>query len=126
MRCCPLGSTKTNGAHGIYHRPTRRAAPFHWLIEISRWLVSLSLVNYAKTKTTKSSIGRKHPSYRHEATGEEADTWLSGPLPPRRSCGDEDVQRQRIWRKTSRATRRPKVQEFDAEPFAAEKISGRI
>src|SRR5260370_18312877 len=71
-------------------------------------------------------MGRKKPPYRHETARKEADTWLSGPLPPRRSCGDEDVQRQRVWRKTSRTTRRPKVQAVDAAPFAAEKISGRI
>src|SRR5258705_3330151 len=126
MPCCLPGSTKTNGAHGICHRPTRCAAPFHYLIEIWRSLVSLSLLNEPTTKTSKSSIGRKHPPYRHETARKEADTWLSGPLPPRRSCGDEDVQRQRVWRKTSRTTRRPKVQAVDAAPFAAEKVSGRI
>src|SRR5262245_25395692 len=87
---------------------------------------SLSLVNYCKTKTSKSSIGRKHPPYRHKSARKEADTWLSGPLPPRRSCSDEDVQRQRVWRKTSRTTRRPKVQAVDATPFASEKVSGRL
>ena len=126
MPCCPPGNTKTSGAHGICHRPTRPAAPFHWLVEISPWLVSLLLVNYATTKTSQSSIGRKHPPYRHETARKEADTWLSGPLPPRRSCGDEDVQRQRVWRKASRASRRPEVQAVDAAPFAAEKASGRI
>src|SRR5437667_3122844 len=126
MHCCRPGITKRNGAPGICHRRTRCAAPFHWLVEMCRWLVSLSLVNYATTKTPQSSIGRKHPPYRHETARKEADTWLSGPLSPRRSCGDEDVQRQRIWRKTSRSTRRSKVQELDAAPFAAEKVSGRI
>src|SRR6266436_1021045 len=126
MPCFPPGSTKTNGAPGICHRRTRCAAAFQWLVEILRWLVSLLLVNYATTKTSQSSIGRKHPPNRHETAREEADTWLSGPLPPRRSCGDEDVQRQRVWRKTSRTPRRPKVQAVDAAPFAAEKVSGRI
>src|SRR6266480_7676454 len=126
MHFCLSGSTKTNGAPGICHRPTRCAAPFHYLVEIWRSLVSLSLVNYATTKTSQSSIGRKHSPYRHETARKEADTWLSGPLPPRRSCGDEDVQRQRVRRKTSRTTRRPKVQAVDAAPFAAEKVSGRI
>ena len=86
----------------------------------------LSLANYATTKTSQSSIGRKHPPYRHETARKEADTWFSGPLPSRRSCSDEDVQRQRIWRKTSRTTRRPKVQAVDAAPFAAQKVSGPI
>src|SRR6266516_3875672 len=126
MPCCPPGSTKTNGAPGICRRPMRPAAPFHYLVEIWRSLVSLSLVNYATTKMFQSSIGRKYPPYRHETARKEADTWLSGPLPPRRSCRDEDVQRQRVWRKTSRATRRSKVQTVDAAPFAAEKVSGRI
>lgn len=126
MPCCLPGSTKTNGAHGICHRPTRCAAPFHYLVEIWRSLVSLSLVNYATTKTSQSSIGRKYPPYRHETARKEADTWLSGALPPRRSCGDEDVQRQRVRWKTSRATRCPKVQAVDAAPFAAEKVSRRI
>ena len=126
MPCCPPKSTKTNGAPGICHCRTRCAAPFHWLVEISRWLVSLSLVNYATTKTSQSSIGRKHPPYRHETAREKTDTWLSGSLPAWRSCGDEDVQRQRIWRKTSRTTRRPQVQAVDAAPFAAEKVSGWI
>src|SRR6266516_6786623 len=126
MPCCPPGSTKTNGAPGICHHRTRCAAPFHWLVEMCRWLVSLSLVNYATTKTFQSSIGRKYPPYRHETARKEADPWLSGPLPPRRSCGDEDVQRQRVWRKASRTPRRPKVQAVDAAPFAAEKVSGRI
>src|SRR6266550_3753251 len=126
MHCCPPESTKINGAPGICHRRTRCAAPLHWLVEIWRWLVSLVVSHYATAKTSQSSIGRKHPPYRHETARKEADTWLSGPLPPRRSCGDEDVQRQRIWRKTSRTTRRPKVQAVDAAPFAAEKVSGRI
>jgi hypothetical protein len=50
MPCCPPGNTKTNGAHGICHRPTPRAALFHWLVEISRWLVSLSLVIMPRRK----------------------------------------------------------------------------
>ena len=126
MPCCLQASTKINGAPGICHRRTRCAAPFHWLVEMCRWLVSLSLVNYATTKTPQSSIGRKHPPYRHETARKEADTWLSGPLPSRRSCGDENVQRQGTWRKTSRTTRRSKVQAVDAAPFAAEKASRRI
>src|SRR4030095_2165208 len=126
MRCCPPRSTKINGAPGLCHRPTPGATPFHWLVESGDGLVRLSLVNYATTKTSQSSIGRKHPPYRHETARKEADTWLSGPLPSRRSCGDENVQRQRVWRKTSRTTRRPKVQAVDAAPFAAEKVFGRI
>src|SRR4029077_15972392 len=76
--------------------------------------------------TSHSSIERNHPPYRYETTRKEADTWLSGPLPPRRSCGDENVQRQRVWRKTSRTRSSPKVQARDAAPFATEKVSGRI
>ena len=126
MHCCPPGSIKTNGAPGACHHLRRSAASFQWLVEICQWLVSLSLVNYATTKTSQSSIGRKHPPYRHETAREKTDTWLSGSLPAWRSCGDEDVQRQRIWWKASRSTRCAKVQAVDAAPFAAEKVSGWI
>src|SRR4030095_7694354 len=126
MRCCRPEITTTNGAPGSFHRRRPCTEPFHCLIEIWRWLVSLSLVNYATTKTSQSSVGRKHPPYRHETARKKADTWLPGSLPPRRSCGDEDVQRQRIWRKASRSTRCAKVQAVDAAPFAAEKVAGWI
>src|SRR4029077_9595272 len=126
MPCCPPESTKTNGAPGICHRRARCAAPFHWLVEIWRWLAYVVVSHYSTTKTSPSSNRKKHPPYRHEIARKEADTWLSGPLPPRRSCGDEDVQRQRIWRKTSRTPRRPKVQALDAAPFATAKVSGRV
>src|SRR5262245_25579614 len=126
MFCFQPKSTKPNGVRGICHRRRRGGAPFHWPVEICRWLVSVSLVNYATTKTSQSSIGRKHPPYRHQTASKEADTWLPGPLPARRSCGDEDVQRQRTWRKTSRTSRRAKVQAVDDAPFAAEKVSVRI
>ena len=126
MPCSPAAITRANGVPGIFHRRRQRAASFHWPVEICRWLVSVSLVNYATTKTSQSSIGREHPPYRHESASKEADAWLPSPLPARRSCGDQDVQRQRIWRKTSRTTGRTKVQAVDDAPFAAEKVSGRI
>src|SRR5262249_26789737 len=126
MPCCRPESTKTNGAPGICHRWTRCTVLFHWLVEIWRWLVSLSLVNYATTKTSQPSIRRKHPPYRHQSAREEADTWLSGPLPPRRSCRAHDVESQSVWRKKSRTTRGPKVKAVDAAPYAAEKVFGRI
>src|SRR5439155_27328852 len=91
----------------------------------NRMLTRLKSI-YATTKKSQSSIGRKHPPNRHETARKEADTWLSGPLPSRRSCGDENVQRQGTWRKTSRTTRRSKIQAVDAAPFAAEKASRRI
>src|SRR5215831_21028167 len=122
MHCCRPRNMTKKGARGIFHRRTRSAAPFHWVIESGDCLVRFSLVNYATNKTSQSSIGRKHPPYRYETTRKEADTWLSGPLPPRRSCGDEDVQRQCVWRKTSRSTRRSKVQAVYAAPLAAEKV----
>src|SRR4029079_1863447 len=105
----------------------RGVAPSFSMTRLNRTMDgSLVVSHYATPKTSQSTIGRKHPPYRHETAGKEADTWFSGPLPPRRSCGDADVQRQRVWRKTSRTPRRPKVQAVDAAPFAAEKVSGRI
>src|SRR5215217_7319872 len=126
MSCCPPESMKIDGAPGTCRRRKCCRALFQRLVEIWRSLVSLSLANYATTKTSQSSIGRKHPPYRHETAGEEADTWLPSPLSPRRSCGDENVQRQRVWRKTSLAARSPEIQAVDVAPFAAEKVSGWI
>lgn len=50
MHYFPRGSTKANGAPGIYLRPTTRVAPFHCPVEIWRWLVSLSLVIMPRRK----------------------------------------------------------------------------